>query len=150
MACTTLNFIVGGTFFYGFTAFFNPIRNTFGWTATTTSFAFVLQRLESGVMGPVAGFLVDRMGPRKLMLPGWIIAGVGLLWMSRIGSLGEFYGAFLIIAMGTSFGSFVVMNTAVANWFDKKRSRAMTLLYVGFGASGLLVPLVASSVSQHG
>jgi MFS family permease len=150
LASATLNFIVGGTFFYGFTTFFNPIRETFRWTAAVTSIAFVFQRLESGILGPVAGFLVDRMGPRKLMFPGWIVAGLGLLWMSRISSLWEFYGAFLLTAMGTSFGSFVVMNATVANWFNKKRSRAMGLLYVGFGLSGLLVPLVALSIGHFG
>jgi len=150
VASAILNFLVGGTFFYGFTTFFNPIRNTFGWTAAVTSIAFVFQRLEMGILGPIAGFLVDRVGTRKLMIPGWIIAGLGLLWMSRINSLWEFYGAFVVIAMGTSFGVFVVVNTAVANWFSRKRSRAMTFMYVGFGASGALVPLVALLISQYG
>jgi len=80
LAHATLNVFAGGTFVYGFTTFFNPIRNTFGWTAAVTSIAFVLQRLEWGIMGPVAGFLVDRVGTRKLMLPGWGLAALGFLW----------------------------------------------------------------------
>jgi len=150
VASAILNFSAGGTFFYGFTVFFNPIRQTFRWTAAITSVAFVLQRLEMGVLGPLAGFLVDRVGPRKLMLSGWGLVGLGFLLMSRINSLWEFYGSFLLIAMGFSFGSLVVMNTVIAHWFTKKRSRAMTLIYVGFGASGTLVPLLALSISQFG
>jgi len=150
LACAILNFLNGGTFIYGFTTFFNPIRNTFGWTAAMTSIAFLFQRVEQGMLSPLAGFLVDRVGPRKMMLSGWIVVGLGFLLMSRINSLWAFYGSFLVIASGMSFGSFVTMNTAVANWFVKKRSRAMTLIYVGFGASGVLVPLVALSISHFG
>jgi len=145
-----LLFFSGGTFFYGFTVFFNPIRQTFGWTAAATSVAFIFQRLEVGILGPLVGFLVDRVGPKKLMLSGWIIVGLGFLLMSRIDSLWAFYISFMTIAIGLSFGSFVVPTTAVANWFTKKRSRAMTLLYCGAGASGVLVPLLALSISQLG
>ena len=77
-AAVVLNFFVGGTFIYGFTVFFNPIRNTFGWGAAVTSVAFTLQRLETGFLEAVAGFLVDRVGPRKLMLGGWSVVGVGV------------------------------------------------------------------------
>ncbi|MFH1382340.1 MAG: MFS transporter [Chloroflexota bacterium] len=150
LATAVLYFFSGGTFYYGFTVFFNPIRETFGWNAAVTSIAFVFQRLEQGVMGPVAGFLVDRVGPRKLMVPGWILAGLGFFLMSRINMLWGFYGAFLIIATGMSFGRSVVTDTAIANWFVKKRSRALTFIYLGMGLSGLLVPLLALFITNYG
>jgi len=150
VASTILHFFAGGILVYGFTVFFNPIRNTFGWTATVTSVAFTLQRLESGFLEIVAGYLVDRVGPRKLMFTGWTIVGLGFILMSRINSLWAFYGSFLIIAIGMSFGAFVVIYSTVAHWFIKKRSRAMTLVATGFGASGILVPLLALSVSHFG
>lgn len=150
LASAVLNFLAGGAFVYGFTVFFNPIRDTFGWSAAVTSVAFVFQRLEQGVLGPLAGFLVDRVGPRKLMFVGWAVVGLGFFLMSQIDSLWAFFGAFLLIAMGFSFGSFVVMNTAVAHWFQEKRSRALTVIYLGFGASGTLVPLIAMSIDRFG
>jgi OFA family oxalate/formate antiporter-like MFS transporter len=150
LAATVLNFFAGGVFFYGFSVFFNPIRDTFGWSAAVTSVAFAFRGLEQGGLGPVAGFLVDRVGPRKLMLSGWALVGLGFLLMSRINSLGLFYATFLVIATGMSFGTFVVSNTAVANWFHRKRSRAMTIVYAGYGASGLLVPLLALFISEFG
>jgi len=150
LVCAVLNFVSGGTFVYAFTAFFNPIRQTFGWSAAITSIAFTLRGLETGLLDPFVGYLVDKVGPRKLIFFGWIVAGLGFLLMSRINSLWTFYGSFLVIATGFSFGSFVTVNAAIANWFIKKRSRAMTLMYVGFGASGILVPLVALSISQFG
>jgi MFS family permease len=148
LVSSVLNFFIGGVFFYGFTVFFNPIRKTFGWSAAATSVAFIFQRLELGLLAPVAGLLVDRIGPRVMMIWGWIIIGLGYVLMSRIDSLWSFYGAFIIIAIGVSFGTFVVMNAAVANWFTRKRSRALSLIYVGFGASGVLVPLVGWLIHQ--
>jgi MFS family permease len=149
-ASVVLNFVVGGTFIYGFTVFFNPIRNTFGWGAAVTSVAFTLQRLETGFLEAAAGFLVDRVGPRKLMLGGWSIVGLGFFLMSRVNSLWGFYGSFMVIAVGMSFAAFIVIFATIANWFDKKRSRAMTLVVTGFGASGLLVPLVSYAVGGLG
>ena len=149
-AAIILNIFAGGTFVYGITVFFNPIRNTFGWSAAVTAIAFTLQRFESGVFEVVAGYLVDKVGPRKLMLCGWIVVGLGFLMMSRVDSLWAFYGSFLIIAMGMSFAVFIVIFTTIANWFDKKRSRALTLVVTGFGVSGTLVPLVALAVGELG
>jgi MFS family permease len=149
-AAATLFCFSGGAFLYGFTVFFNPIRNTFGWTAALTSVAFSLQRLEQGVLAPLVGFLVDRVGPRRLMLFGWGLVGLGFLLMSRIDSLWQFYASFAVIAIGFSFGAFISVLTTVANWFNKKRSRAMTIIYVGFGISGVLVPLVAWLIGQYG
>jgi len=150
IAASILYVFAGGTYFYGFTVFFNPIRTAFNWGAAITSVAFVIQRLESGIAGPIVGFIVDRVGPRKLMLAGWAVVGIGFLLMSHIGSLWAFYVTFLIIGTGFSFGSFVTINTAIANWFVRKRSRAITVVYVGFGISGMLVPLVALLISHFG
>ena len=150
MTCAILNFFVGGTLIYGLTVFFNPIRQTFGWSATTTSVAFSIRRLGMGIFSPVAGLLVDRVGPRKLMLFGWSMMGLGFFLMSRIDSLWAFYGTFLILAIGFCFGSFVVMATAMANWFIKKRSRALSFLLVGVGAGGTLVPLLSLAIGQFG
>lgn len=149
-AAMVLNALAGGTFVYGFTVFFNPIRNTFGWGAAVTAVAFTLQRFESGLLEVVAGFLVDKVGPRRLMVMGWTLVGAGFVLMSQIQSLLAFYGAFLLMATGLSFAVFIVLFAPIANWFVRKRSRAMTLITVGFGASGGLVPLLAAGVDNLG
>lgn len=150
VAAALLNVLAGGTFVYGLTVFFNPIRNVFGWGAAVTSVAFTLGRLESGLLEAIAGFLVDKIGPRKLMLCGWSVVGLGFLLMSNVNSLWMFYGSFLLMAVGMSFAAFIVIFATIANWFDKKRSRAMTVVVTGFGLSGTLVPLVASAVDAFG
>jgi MFS family permease len=149
-AATLLNVLAGGTFVYGLSVFFNPIRNTFGWGAAVTSVAFTLGRLESGLLEAVAGFLVDKVGPRKLMLCGWSVVGLGFLLMSNVNSVWVFYGSFLIMAVGMSFSAFTVIFATIANWFEKKRSRAMTVVVTGYGLSGTLVPLVSTAVGAFG
>ena len=126
-----MKFFSDGAFFYGFTTFFNPIRQTFGWSAAATSVAFTLQRLEMGALGPLAGFMVDKVGPRKLIFSGWVMLGLGFILMSRINSIWTFYGTFLLIATGVSLGALVPIFTAIATWFDKKRSRAMAIMFIG-------------------
>jgi len=146
----TIRFFDSGTFFYGFSAFFNPIRTTFGWGAAETSVAFSLQRLESGALAPISGFLTDKLGPRKMMLIGWLIGGLGYLLMSLINSLWAFYASFAFLALGMSLGSYVPANTLAARWFIKKRSRALTLSSLGAGTGGILIPLITLGILQYG
>jgi sugar phosphate permease len=145
-----LHFFSGGSFYYGFSVFFNPIRDAFNWSAANTSVAFTLRGLETGVFSPLVGVLADKISPRKLMLAGWTVIGLGFVLLSRINSIWAFYGSFMLIALGMSFGTGLVMNTTIANWFSKKRSRALSLLLVGPGFSGLLAPLMAISVGEIG
>ena len=83
---------VGGAFFYGFTAFFEPIADELSWSYAEISFAFSLRGLETGILAPVFGLLVDRFGPRRLIFFGAIIAAGGLILLSRSNSLVMFYG----------------------------------------------------------
>ena len=150
MGASTILQFFSGTIFYNFAVFFNPIRETFGWSATAMSAAFTLRGLETGALGPVAGFLVDKVGSRKLMLSGWGLIGLGFLLMSRINSLWTFYGGFMVTALGVSFGTNVVMNAALSKWFTRKRSRALSIVYIGPGLSGLLAPVFALAINQSG
>ncbi|MFC1953881.1 MFS transporter [Chloroflexota bacterium] len=145
-----LRFFEGSTYFYGFTAFFNPIRQTFGWGATETSVAFSLQRLETGAMAPISGFLTDRFGPKRMMLIGWGIVGAGFLAMSRTNSLLVFYVTFVVLALGISLAVYAPAMVLASRWFIRKRSRAITLSALGGGLGGLMIPLLTMSILQLG
>jgi sugar phosphate permease len=150
ISAALLRFFSGGFFYYGFSVFFNPIRDTFHWTAADTSVAFTLRSVETGLFSPVVGAMADRIAPRKLMTAGWIIIGLGFMLMSRINTLWAFYGSFVLVALGSSLGTGLVMNTTIANWFTRKRSRALALGFIGPGASGLLAPILALSLGEVG
>jgi OFA family oxalate/formate antiporter-like MFS transporter len=146
----TLSIYTSGVFFYGFTALFNPLRAEFGWTRAATSLAFTLQRGESGVAAPIVGILADHYGPRRVMIGGVIIAGLGLVLLSRINSLPTFYAAFFISAIGFSAASPTVGYIAIANWFRRRRSRAMAILATGAGISGFMVGAVVWLIDVMG
>jgi len=142
-ACAGVIYYGGGVFFYGFGVFFNPIREEFGWTAATAALAFSLYRLEAGIGAPFVGFLVDRFGPRALMLFGSVVVGLGFILLSRINSVLTFYATFLVLSFGFSFSMGPVGSVAVINWFARKRGKALGVLMVGAGLTGTLAPVLA-------
>ncbi len=143
-------FYVGGAIFYGFTAFFEPLVAEFGWSHTQVSLASSIRGLEMGLMAPVVGFLVDRFGSRRLLFIGVLTLGAGVILMGFTQSLLMFYGAFILISFGAGGCTSVVTLTSVANWFDKNVGKAMGLMTSGFGAGGLIVPLIVWLISVYG
>jgi MFS family permease len=150
VACAVIQFYLGGVFFQGFTALFNPIADEFGWSYAIVSLAFTFRGFEAGVLAPITGILVDKFGTRKLLLTGTIIMVVGFWLFSRVQALWSFYVIFLVMAVGLSLASGVVTMAAVAGWFRKRTSLAMGILTSGFGASGLLVPVLVRLIDQWG
>ena len=104
LACSAICAYNSGILFYGFTAFFNPLIQEFGWSRASTSLGYGLYRLEGGLMAPLMGFLIDRWGPRKMMTAAVITLGLGFILLSRINSLWGFYAVFVFIAFGNSLG----------------------------------------------
>lgn len=132
---------IGGFIHFGFTAVFEPIRSDFRWSHTQISFAASLRGLQTSFLAPVVGLLMDRWGPRRLVFAGATIIGLGLLLLSRINSLGAFYGAFILIAIGVGTCIGVVPIATVGNWFQRKVTLATGILVSGTAVGGLMVPL---------
>lgn len=141
-----------GTYSYGFGAFFTPIINEFRWSRTALSSLVALSRLEGGIFGPLLGYLVDRFGPRKLMLCGTAMMGLGFLSMSGVDSFTTFLVIFvLILSPGSPISSMLPSQAAVGNWFRRKRGKAFGFLSVGPGLGGaIFVPLLGLLIAQYG
>ena len=135
---------------YGMSAFFNPIVEQFRWSYLVISLAASLLAVELGILAPIAGFLTDRFGPRKVIFCSTLLSGAGLFLLSRINSLLVFYIAFGILSIGLSGFGQVVTTTAVANWFDKKIGRATGFSIAGYGAGGILMPLIVWLIAHCG
>ncbi len=149
-ASASIVFLTGGTFFYGFGALFNPLVEEFGWSRAATSFAFSLRTEVGGLAAPLVGFLVDRVGSRRLMTVGVALVALGFLLLSRVQTLWAFYGAVVVIAAGMSAAGGPVGMVAIAHWFRQRRGRALAVMTMGAGASGVMVVVLAALISAFG
>ena len=150
LACFLIGLYVSGVTFYGFTAFIEPLAQEFNWSYTQVSFAASLRGLEMGIFAPLIGFIVDRLGARKVILCGVITVGCGLILLSFTQSLIMFYGAFLLLAFGAGGCTSLVNISVVANWFSRNVGKALGLMGSGFGASGLMVPVIVWLIEIFG
>ncbi len=143
---------VSGAFsYYGFSAFFTPLIREFGWSRAALSGAVSVSRLEGGILALPVGILLDRFGPRKIMFFGIFVTGLGYIVLSQVNSLLTFYLVFVILVQGGgSFGFGNAVNVAVANWFRKKRGRAMGIITMGLSFGGAAVPVVAWIIANFG
>jgi sugar phosphate permease len=137
-------------FWRGFQAFVPPILETFGWSRGVTGAAISLQRGESGMISPFVGALLDRYGPRKAMAFGVLLTGAGFIFMSQMQSLWQFYVAIGLLTLGMSFGTFIVFVVTVANWFVRKRARALATLMSFSAVGGITLPILVGSIETFG
>ena len=156
------------TVFQGLGTMLVALERQFLWSRTALSGAFSLARVEGAVLGPVEGVLVDRIGTRRMVLIGYIMMGLGFVWMSQIepaATLGlfawmdftltvlpfetvderliHFYAAYMFITLGSGLGGWLALIAMVNNWFNRRRSFAMATAMSGIHFGGLLIPLLA-------
>ena len=134
---------------YGFGAFLPHILEETGWTRAQAGGVYGILGAEISVLAPIYGFVIARFGARKPLLIGSILAAAGLLWASRMESLLTFYLSFGLAGLGFSMFQFAPA-AAIANWFDRKRTLAMGIIFAGPAMSGLLLPLLHWGISHHG
>ena len=126
------NTLTTAVFAQGFQAFIPFILDTFGWTRTQLSGAFSFRQVESGAVGPALGFLVDRVGPRKLIIAGGLIVGIGVMALSQVQALWHFYLVFIIISAGFSAANHsITWPVIISRWFRKHRGRAVGIATTG-------------------
>jgi sugar phosphate permease len=126
------------------------LRDEFGWSKAALAGAFSLQQVENGILGPVQGWLIDKFGPRLSLRIGIICFGAGFIAFSQIDSLLGFYAAYLFIAIGSSLGGYFPFTVVIVNWFEKRRSRALSTMQLGGAIGGLLVIAVAFALETWG
>ena len=130
------------------TAVLNPVlRGRFGWTPDQLQWAFAFTRIEGGIMGPVEGLLVERLGSRWMVFIGLALLGGGFLIFSRIDQLWQLYGIFFLMSLGAALGTWLPMMTMLNHWFVKHKTKAMGLAMEGSAVGGIvLVPLIAWAI----
>ena len=137
-------FSLVGIMFYGLPFFYDFWVKDFGWTRGQVTSGNAFGKIIVGpLFGFVAGWLIDKVGPRRMMLTGIIFGGVALAGLSQMTSLWQFYLFYIFNALGYVFGGPLPNQVLTSRWFDKARGKAMGFAYLGIGVGGMLVPQVA-------
>ena len=127
--------------------FFTPLGNEFGWSRTIISAVLSLARLFEGLTSPLLGPIIDRYGPRVPMVIGGILLSLGFLSLSLMANLWQFYlirGVFM--AAGFALTGMLVTNTAVSNWFIRRRGRAIATAGMGTNTGMLIIAPVTVGI----
>jgi MFS family permease len=143
-------FSIVGLALYGLPFFYDFMVTEFGWTRAQVTSGNALSKLLVGpLFGFLAGWIVDRFGPRRLMLAGILMAGVALIGLSAMSALWMFYFFYLFNALGFVCGGPLPNQVLLSRWFDKSRGKAMGFAYLGIGIGGAVVPLLAYQLTQR-
>lgn len=145
-----LQFMQAGLNHQSFGAYIAVLAAEQGWSKTALSGAAALQSMETAVIGPALGWMVDRFGPGIMIRIGVVLFALGMVALSQVETLTGFYLAALVIAAGVSLCGYFPINVAIIHWFERKRARAMATSSLGLALGGLIVPLVAASIAAFG
>lgn len=142
-------FAIVGFGFYGLPFFFDFIMEEHGWSRTViTSGNAVGKLVVAPLFGFFAGWLIDRYGPRQLMMTGALMLAIALIGISYSSSLEMFYLFYVFNALGYVFGGPLPCQVLISRWFNKNRGKAMGIAYLGIGAGGALAPLLAARLER--
>jgi MFS family permease len=144
MFCTVGLALWGLPFYYDF-----MVRD-FGWTRSQVTSGNAISKLLIGpAFGFLAGWMVDRFGPRRLMMAGILMAGLALVGLGTISTLGMFYFFYLFNALGYVCGGPLPNQVLLSQCFDKSRGKAMGIAYLGIGFGGAAVPWISNFLVQR-
>ena len=152
-AALFVNGLSSGPVWSGVGVWIKALELQFGWSRAQLTGAFSMAQLEGSIIGPLMGYLIDRLGPRRMVLIGMVITGLGFLLFSRTGNIFTFYLSYGLIMLGTAAGTWLPFMSVVNRWFVRKRGMAMAIAGEGSPLGGLvLVPILAWAVTpgSHG
>jgi MFS family permease len=125
---------------YGLPFFYDFFVNEFGWSRTVVTSGNAIGKLiVAPLFGFIAGWLIDRSGPRKMMLAGSLLAGSAIIGLSMMNNLGMFYFFYILNAFGYVFGGPLPCQVLISRWFTKNRGKAMGIAYLVIGTGALIV-----------
>ncbi|MCS6925137.1 MAG: MFS transporter [Candidatus Binatia bacterium] len=130
-----------------FGIFIKPLADTFGWSRSEISFGFSLVACMASFCAPVVGSLVDRFGPRKVMLCGAVVFGSGFVsfWFLSA-SLWHFYALYLLTALGGVCLTSIPFAATISRWFVRQRGIALGVMGTGVFVGGIYAPPLVTYV----
>jgi len=145
-----IQLLLGTLLLQSFGLYIAILSQEMGWSKTTLSGAAALQSMESAVIGPLLGWMLDRYRPQSIIRWGIVIFSLGLFTLSRVESVSTFYVSAVLMAMGASLGGYFPLSVTLVQWFEKNRARALSIMSMGYAMGGMLVPAMAWLIEHWG
>lgn len=143
-------FSVVGLSLYGLPLYYDFMVRELGWSRTMVTSGNAISKLIVGpLFGFAAGWIVDRFGPRRLMMAGIVMAGGALVGLGAVSVAWSFYFFYFFNALGYVCGGPLPSQVLLSRWFDRTRGKAMGIAYLGIGVGGAIVPLLAKWMTDQ-
>ena len=149
-AAAGLQFCYASLLLQAFGAYVAVLSDELGWSKTALAGGAAIQSIEGALIGPLLGWVVDRFGPRPVVQAGVLVFALGFAVFGTIESLGGFYVAVTLIAVGASLCGYFPLSVCLVHFFKRQRARALSMMSLGLAAGGLAVPLVSWSMQVLG
>ncbi len=134
--------------FYTVSVFLEPLQKTFGWTTTQISLGFTISAILVGLLSPIVGVAVAKLGAKKVLLFGAAISGTSLLLLGSIEKLWQYYVLFFFLGTGLVSSYLVPNQTLISYWFTRKRGMATGIIMAGIGFGAMSMVFMASQVND--
>ncbi|HLH36089.1 MAG TPA: MFS transporter [Alloacidobacterium sp.] len=143
-------FCTVGLTLWGLPYYYDFMVRQFGWTRSQVTSGNAVSKILFGpAFGFLAGWMVDRVGPRRVMMTGIVIASVALIGLGTISSLRMFYFFYVLNALGFLCGGPLPNQVLLAERFETSRGKAMAVAYLGIGVGGVSVPWISNFLVQN-
>jgi len=146
-ACLGVMAGFGSLFVYTFSVFVKPLSGQFGWSREAISTGFAIAAVTLGLVSPVLGRLIDRFGPRRIILPCMTVYVCAILSLAllRFGIWQFYLTCFVLGAVGNG-AAHLAYSRSISTWFDRRLGTALAFVMVGAGLGAMILPVVAQGV----
>lgn len=137
----------GSLFVYTFTVFVKPLSAQFGWSRESISSGFAVAAVTVGLCSPLLGMWIDRVGPRRIILPCMAVFGCGVASLALLrAGVWQFYATcFLLGVVGNGAGH-LAYSRSISTWFRERLGMALASVMVGAGLGAMILPVVAQAI----
>jgi MFS family permease len=140
----------GSLFVYTFSIFVKPLGVQFGWNRGTVSVGFAIAAMTVGFSSPLIGRLIDRFGPRRIILPCMTVFGCGIASFALLRpAIWQFYLTCFVIGVVGNGAAHLAYARSISTWFERRLGTALAIVMVGAGLGSMILPMVAQRVLSH-
>ncbi len=149
-ACLGVMAGFGSLFVYTFNVFVKPLGAEFGWNRESVSLGFAIAAMTVGISSPLIGRLLDRFGPRRIILPCMTVFGFGVASFSLLHSaIAQFYLTCFLIGIVGNGAAHLAYARSISTWFDRRLGMALAFVMVGAGLGAMILPVIAQFILTH-